>query len=234
MNKLRDAAVQSSVNVLKTYENRVQDTVLICRNESSKQKLMPHVSNIFSQHKVTTPPSRVPSITIKDIETKVTNAELLAAVQRQNSENGQVEVTERNFNILFIKEVKGFDGRPDTYQAVVRVSDEIRDSLKSAGDRVFINLQSCRVSNRFFVRRCNKCQGFKHFHKECKSNVSVCGKCGGQHDTKDCTSDTIKCINCEKAGYSALNHETHWWKCPAFKKEQEKLEKTIPYYSKNS
>ena len=235
MNKLRDAAVQSSANVIKTYRNGVHDTVLICRNESSKKKLMPHVSNIFAQHKVSTPPSRVPTVTIKDIETKITNAELIAAVQRQNHDNGQVEVTATNFNILFIKEVKGFNGKPVTYHAVVRVSDDIRDSLKSAGDRVFINLQSCRVSNRFFIRRCNKCQEFKHFHKECKSEVSVCGRCGEQHDTTDCTSDTVKCTNCARAGYTALNHETSWWNCPAFKKEQEKVEKTIPYFnSKNS
>ena len=235
MVKLRDAAVQSSANVLKTYKNGVQDTVLICRNESSKQKLMPHVSNIFSQHKVITPPARVPSITIKDMETKISNADLLAAVQAQNRENGLVEVTESNFKILFIKEIKGSNGRPDTYQAVARVSEEVRDSLKSAGDRIFINLQSCRVSNRFFVRRCNRCQEFKHFHKQCTSEFSVCGKCGGRHDTKDCTSSTIKCINCARAGYTQTNHETSWWNCPSFRNEQEKVEKTIPYFnSKNT
>ena len=146
MNKLKDAAVQSSAGVLKTYQNGVESTVLVCKNESSKQKLMPHVGTIFPEHKVSTPPSRLPSITIKDIETNITKDELLQAIQKQNRDHEQVEVTQENFNILFIKQVKGFNNRPDSYQAVVRVTDEIRDSLKAAGDRVFINLQSCPVS----------------------------------------------------------------------------------------
>ena len=231
MNKLKDAAVQSSAGVLKTYQNGVESTVLVCKNESSKQKLMPHVGTIFPEHKVSTPPSRLPSITIKDIETNITKDELLRAIQKQNRDHEQVEVTQENFNILFIKQVKGFNNRPDSYQAVVRVTDEIRDSLKAAGDRVFINLQSCPVSKRLFVRRCNKCQEFRHFHKECKSEFSICGKCGDHHDTRQCLSPTTKCINCSNHGLNDINHETSWSKCPCYKKEQDRLEKTIPYYN---
>ena len=230
MNKLKDAAVQSSAGVLRTYKNGVQNTVLVCRNESSKEKLLPHVATIFPQHKVSTPPSRLPTVTIRDIESEISKIQLLEVIQKQNRDNGLTEVTEDNFNILFIKKVKAFNHNPETYQAVVRVSDQIRDTLKIAGDRVCINLQSCKVVDRLFVRRCNKCQEFKHFHRECKSEVSICGKCGEQHDTRQCASDITKCINCATNGHNH-DHETSWFKCPSYLKEQEKLQQTIPYYN---
>ena len=231
MSKLTKAAVQSSASVLKTYQNGVDETVLVCQNESSKQKLLPHVNDIFPQQKVSTPLPRLPTVTIKDIETNISKDDLLEAVQKQNRDNGLPEVTAENFQIIFIKLVKSTNERfPDTYHAVVRVSDEIRNTFKVLGDRVYINLQSCRVVNRLFVRRCNKCQEFKHFHKECKAAHSTCGKCGEQHDTRACESDTRKCINCARHGHSQLSHETSWSRCPSYLREQEKLQKTIPYY----
>ena len=235
MDKLKKAAIQSSASVLKTYLNGVQDTVLICNDESSKQKLLPHVTKIFSDRKVSTPPSRLPTVTIKDIESNITKEELLDAVQMQNRDSGLTNITVDNFNILFIKEIKSKNPRyPDTFLAVVRVSDQVRTLLKTAGNRLFVKAQSCKVEDRLFVRRCNKCQLYKHWHKECKSDHSVCGKCGDHHDTRSCESPTKKCINCATNGYTDLDHETSWRNCPSYKKEQERLEKTIPYYnSKN-
>ena len=232
MDKLKKAAVQSSASVLKTYQNGVHDTVLICNDESSKQKLLPHITNIFSDRKISTPASRLPTITIKEIESNISKAELLDAVQMQNRDCGLVDITEDNFNILFIKEVKSKSPRyPDTFLAVVRVSDQVRTLVKNAGNRIFVNAQSCKVEDRLFIRRCNKCQHFKHWHKECKSDYSVCGKCGEHHDTRTCESPTKKCINCATNGYNDLDHETSWRYCPSYLKEQERLEKTIPYYN---
>ena len=229
--KLKDAAVESSASVVKTYQNGVKDTVLICHNESSKEKLMPHVKKIFPDQKVTTPQSRMPTVNIHGMESEVTKDELLNIVKQQNRDNGLPEVTSQNFIVIFIKLVKSKNARyPDTYSAAVRVSDEIRHALKAAGDRIFINLTSCRVTKRLFVRRCNRCQEYKHFHKDCNSENMCCGKCGGAHDTRSCTSDIKRCINCVNNKFTDVEHETWHHTCQSYKKEQDKLEKTIPYY----
>ena len=228
--KLKDAAVQSSASVVKTYQNGVNETVLVCHNENSKNKLLPHVKNIFTDQKVSTPQSRMPTVTIRDMETELSKEDLLQVVKQQNIDNGLPEVNSHNFIVLFTKKVKSTNTRyPDTYSAAVRVSDEIRSALKSVGDRVYVDLKSCRVSNRLHVKRCNRCQQYKHYHKECKADV-CCGKCGENHDTRACTSDTKRCINCVKNNFTEVGHDTSYFKCPSYKKEQDKLEKTIPYY----
>jgi hypothetical protein len=45
------------------------------------------------------------------------------------------------------------------------------------------------------------CQGFSHMAKSCRSSTR-CGRCTGEHNTRNCGSHTIKCINCGE-GHSA-------------------------------
>ena len=77
--------------------------------------------------------------------------------------------------------------------------------------------------------RCNKCQRFGHVHTKCRSNNIVCGKCGGDHNTKDCNikfkniydlngkvideeeKQKLKCSNCGE------NHPAFSKKCEKFK-----------------
>jgi hypothetical protein len=233
MNKIKVAAVESSAAVIKTYTNGVGDTVLVCQNEASKQKLLPRVNEVFKENKVSTPQSRLPTITILDIGSELTKDELFRIIKEQNKDSG-INFTEDNFRILFIKTIKSHNQYPDTYQAVVRVSEDVRDALEVAHNRICLELQSCKVVDRLFVRRCNKCQNYKHYHRECTSDINVCGKCGENHDTRNCRSPTVKCINCSKNEYDDTAHETSWRKCPSYLKEQQKLRKTIPYYDQKN
>ncbi|KAJ6468903.1 hypothetical protein C8R45DRAFT_837733 [Mycena sanguinolenta] len=60
--------------------------------------------------------------------------------------------------------------------------------------------------------RCMKCQGFDgHFAGACKSTVDICGWCGEQHRTTECTVEVRKCANCGVAGQGAVDRD-----CPFF------------------
>ena len=56
---------------------------------------------------------------------------------------------------------------------------------------------------------CYKCQNFGHISKQCKSDKTLCPKCGRDDHTKDqnnklmCTSDKKHCVNCNKEHSSA-------------------------------
>ena len=124
--------------------------------------------------------------------------------------------------------------REGLYQAVLRVSEEIREKIQVNGNRIFLGARSCPVYDRFYVKRCNKCQSFHHFHKDCRKNV-VCARCAGSHDTRACKEDdvTLKCINCSVAGFEDTAHSASSYECPAYTAEQDRLKKSIFYYSKN-
>ena len=120
---------------------------------------------------------------------------------------------------------------PNLYKAVVRVSSDIRQAIERSGDHLNIGLTSCSVYDDFFIRRCNKCQGFNHWKDDCPADIpAICGRCGESHDTKSCKSTTVKCANCMKAGFSDISHESSSGKCQAYMEAQKRLHDTINYY----
>jgi hypothetical protein len=136
---------------------------------------------------------------------------------------------DRNFKIIYTKaQVKN----PNLFKAVVRVGEDVRKAIDNAKNKLNIGLTSCTVFDDLFVKRCNRCQLFNHFKDACPAdNPVICGKCGEEHETQSCTSDTIKCYNCSKAKYPDTNHKTSYYKCKAYVEAQKRLESTINYYS---
>ena len=120
---------------------------------------------------------------------------------------------------------------PSLFKAVVRVSEEVRLAISRANNRLNVGMTSCHVFDDFHVRRCNRCQGFHHYQRDCREeNPVVCGKCAGAHDGLNCTADTLKCYNCSKLNYPETAHATSDYKCRAYVEAQKKLESTINYY----
>ena len=62
--------------------------------------------------------------------------------------------------------------------------------------------------------RCFKCQKFGHGSMRCQSLTTICGRCTGEHDSKDCKLD-FKCVNCSG------NHASYDRKCASFLLESE-------------
>lgn len=59
------------------------------------------------------------------------------------------------------------------------------------------------------VRRCTKCQSYKHGTKSCRSEVYKCARCGQNHPTKGCPlaeGSPPSCCNCSEKGHSAGDH----------------------------
>jgi hypothetical protein len=69
--------------------------------------------------------------------------------------------------------------------------------------------------------QCFNCQKFDHVATNCPDkNKPVCLKCGGDHIVKVCTSDEVKCANCN------LDHTSSYKGCLVFQaKLEEKLKK---------
>lgn len=65
--------------------------------------------------------------------------------------------------------------------------------------RLNIDFERCRVFPFVKITRCFKCQEYGHIAKYCKKSEHICGKCGEEHKSEECTSKTIKCVNCEYA-----------------------------------
>ena len=225
---IQNIAVRTGSAVSKAYRNETGDAVVVCENKDAQEKMRPALQTTMSDFKVVTPPARKPTINIAEISKKYSKEELFDVIKAQNASRG-IAITAENFQILFIKPHQKDES---LFMSAVRVADNLRDAIKSADNRIIVNSVSCPVFDRFFVRRCNRCQGLNHWKDDCCAENPICGTCAGEHETKNCTSESIKCVNCTNAGITSNRHKTSWYKCTAYENAQEKFKSTINYYNK--
>ena len=168
---------------------------------------------------------------------------LLKKLKKQNPQIKECIDKGSEFSIVYIKkpqtnnstgEIKSF------YQVVVRVSDDIRKVIRANDDKIFMDLVAHRVNDRFYVKRCNKCQKFGHYEKDCKSET-CCGYCrSNNHSSNDCNEvqeadhEHYECINCQRAGRDYKGHSSRWNRCPMYLERQQKMKKMIPYYDQKN
>ena len=213
MEELKKAAIQSKVALKKTYTNRSGKTVVLCNSEKSKEIILPHVNKLFETSKISTPKPKLPTVSVPFIQGQYTKEELMEAPNNQNEESG-ITINKDNAEVIFISPMRDQD-KDGLNQAVLRVSEDVREKIKSNGNRIFIGSSSCPVYDRSFVK--------------------VCANCAKGHDTRKChNTGNLKCINCSIGGFENIDHCASSFQCPAYILEQDKLKKSINYYSKNS
>ena len=207
----------------------------------NRDKLSPILQESgFSSNRIEALESKSPTIAVLDVENYTTKEEFVEKVKNQNPDIREKIETGSLFKVVFGKkrrdndEIGSAEGK--YYQVIIRVSEDIREIIRHAGNRIFMELSSFRVIDRFYIKRCNKCQTFGHYQKDCK-NGTICGFCcADDHLSPHCPKKTddkteYNCINCKNAKKEYKGHSTHWIKCPTYVELQEKLKKSIPYYS---
>jgi len=71
--------------------------------------------------------------------------------------------------------------------------------------------------------RCFKCQHYGHRMGVCKSKFFTCAKCGGKHETKDCSESESYCVNCDSNEHCSDSRE-----CPFFQENRNKVNNFLP------
>ena len=241
LEKVEELATANSIQVSKTVIKDNGDVYVELPSEENREKLSPLLDEeTFANNEVVNVKSKLPSISILNVKTFPSKDEFIDRVKQQNPIIKELIEKGSEFSIVFVKEPRGEenDQRRKFYQVVARVSDDIRRAIKCNDDKIYMDLVALRVVDRFFVKRCNKCQNFGHYEKDCHENA-CCGYCKGNHLSKDCSEvddgdfGNYKCVNCERNHKDCKGHSTHWHKCPTYLDLQKKVKKSIPFYQKN-
>ena len=233
MESIKKLVVKNSIPVSKVGVSANGNTFIHCPSTAARDKLQPLLESDLPNKTVVSLQEKLPSVSIVGITEEISKEDLVTEIRNQNSYIDDLIKQGHTLKILFMKPPS--DGYHN-YQVVARVSPIIRDAITTQRNKIYIGLQSCKVYDRFYVKRCNKCNCFGHYKAQCQ-NVSSCGYCASvDHESKDCplknSSDFTKflCVNCKKAGLSHVGHSAFWHNCPTYKSEQKKMQSTIPYY----
>ena len=225
LNKLRDIAVANNIPVSNVGVSKNGNTFIHCPSVEDRNKLQPLLSEQLITKDVVSLKEKQPHITILDITSTDDKDILLEQIRSQNPKIDALIESGEQFDILFTKTQQS----SQKVSAVAKVSCSIRDAIKANRNRVFIGINSCRVFDRFYVKRCNHCQQYGHFKDNCQYVVK-CGYCGEGHSSETCghkaTEDFSKlsCINCKRNGLAHNGHSAFWAKCPSYVIAQKKDE----------
>ena len=197
----------------------------------------------FAENEVVKLKSKLPTISVLGVENFSSKEDFIEIVKKQNPKVKELieKGSGSDFSIVFAKEPREGDtqSRKKYWQVVARVSDDMRKVLRSSGDKIYVGLLALKVVDRFFVKRCNKCQEFGHYERDCQNEV-CCGYCEKKHKSAECKEvekgdhQHYHCINCKRANKPSEGHSSLWHQCPSFLDQQKKVKKAIPYYSQKN
>ena len=234
-NKIEEALIQNQVQVAESFTNTVGDLVVVCETAEECETVRNLVSTTSEETEVRTPKETRSSITIVGFPKEYTKEEIVQLLVLQN---GFVKGFANQNNIdehIEIFSVRPLKNKEDCYQAFASVSHTLREGFKHFKNKITIGFANCRVYDRYHVKRCNICQHFGHYARECPTPVEyACGKCSGDHHTNDCDNEESKCVNCVRVGHEKCDHAAFDYKCPTLKKQQEvekkkQLSKSLNY-----
>ena len=118
---------------------------------------------------------------IYNVATEFTGQEILQALENQRVYN--------------VDRMTTFD--KSTKQRVITKTVKIHFTTPELPNSVILGISTFKVKQ--FIPKpiqCFKCQGYGHMANECK-NEATCRVCGQNHNSRDCTEKTPKCVNCQ-------------------------------------
>lgn len=167
------------------------------------------------QIRVHEPQSQQPKVMLFDVPRELADAgtsKLLQTVHEKNFSESGMSLTEFQTGMQVLIRAGPHDA--PVVNMVFRCAPAVRRRLVDAG-RVYLDYTSCRVADHVAPMRCYKCQRTGHSSQRCH-NSERCGRCAGEHGTRDCKSgDAVCCINCKRSGVGVADHPAYSRDCPA-------------------
>ena len=221
------AIVDNGIPVTKTYKNNKGSLVLVCDTPDSRDKLKQAIASTTDNIQMKSATGKKPSITIVGLSKQYSKDEVITQIVSQNQFVKDFSTVNDIKDHIEIHDVKPTRSNPSIFQAFASVSDPLRKGIRNYRDKVTIGLTSCKIYDRYHIKRCNNCQGLGHYYKECTTpHAACCAKCSGNHATNDCNSTEKRCKNCVDAGVEDNGHTAFDPKCPTMLSLVEKRKKS--------
>ena len=192
----------AATNLKDTYELETQDR--------EKKTIYPKLKiSWISKHSF----NKLDKTTLKD-----------SILEKNSSINQLVKEENKLLDVLFIGEE-----RDKAYNyAVIKVDPKVKEAIESKGNKIFIGMASCKVSERYHLLQCYRCQRFGHKRESDRcclhnTNTEICMYCSANHASRTCpfksNKTELKCNNCFisenpqiKTNY--VGHTTNSNECP--------------------
>ena len=222
---IEKAVMENHIPLSETYENKSGDLVIVCESKDARDKLKTVVENSHQDIVLSSPKIKKKPITIVGLPKAHKEEEIIGLILRQNEFMKNFAMANKIEEHLVVHVVKPLRNKHDVFQVFASVSPILREGISRYSNKIMISLKSCKVYDRSQTKRCNNCQHFGHFAKDCPTpEEPYCGNCGMNHRSDQCPNkDQKKCINCVRKQVTDSTHSAFDHKCPTFLENEQHL-----------
>lgn len=221
-NKIDPKKLAVGIDEMKSI--RAGGVIINCVNADSKKKIKESMAQLGDKYKVEDAKLKNPHVIIIGVEEETINLEnesIIAAMIEQN-ELIKTDESIRNKIRIVNKYIK--KSMKNSGNIVLEVEPSCNENLVNL-DKINIGWRRCNIYQYYHIPRCYKCARFYHLARDCPNEIT-CEKCSGNHVTKMCSSENLKCINCVTTSQKLkikidVNHATYDRNCACYKKALE-------------
>lgn len=214
-------ALKVGIRNMQTSRNGM--VVVKCSSKHDSELLMGAMrDNLGESYSVEMSKMRKPRVKIVGFNQQMSGDEITSCLKDQNQIFGDIEV------VHIRKNRSGFS------TVFCECSAEAFGRLVNL-KKAYIGWERYPVYEDLNVTRCFRCQGYFHRKDVCRNDVN-CGRCGGEHDTRQCSGETKCCRNCVNANLKYkksydTGHEATDLDCPVYKYHLQNLRNKTDYVS---
>ena len=213
--------LDNKIPLKQTFTNNAGQLVLVCESTEKRDELKTLVQTAKDDIKINTPKVKNKAVSIVGLTREYNEIE----VKQLFVQNKLIKQFTESNNIddhLHVHSIKPLKNNPQWFQVFATVSQVLREGLSKSNDKLLMGINSCKVYDRKQTKRCFNCQKFGHFAGNCPTPTTPsCGKCSGDHLTKDCTSIKRGCIHCKRHNLEHTTHSAFFYNCPSLAKFEE-------------
>ena len=174
LSEIGKLAVENNIQISSAKVSEKGDIFINMPSQVSKEALAPLLNQSgINKENIIEVKSKLPTISVLNVKNYESKERFIEKVKKQNPtiktqiENGS------EFNVVFSKKPKDETSeQANGHQVVIRVSEEIRNSIKRNGNRIFLELSAHKVVDRFYIKRCNRCQMYGHYQNQCTKQMN--------------------------------------------------------------
>ena len=227
--EIKEKAVEALEN-LKIISTEITDDgklVVKVPNKEEHEKANKGLKDAFESFELCEQKKITPKIKIVGVKMDVENNTVIDNICEKDA---KIKEMHQSGEVLAI--VKTFNANNNSKILILKCSPKIRNYIiDTCNGFVYFNGYASRAYDSYDVPICYHCCGFNHFANNCphKEKPAICRKCSGPHVAKNCSSDSLKCVNCVRIKSRDTSHIANSSDCPQLLKEKERLIKRTKF-----
>ena len=213
--KMEMAESLKDIEIMNTKSTTKGNIVINFANEAQRDEAEKRIKDKVPNANTKKLGKLMPKIMICNVGTLENDSEVINTLIRANPCLESTPNIENKIKFLFKKPAAG-----NTSHFILKCDPDVRRTVHENHDKLKLEWGWYDVRDRYHVLTCSHCQGYGHMEKQCKkSEAAICGKCAGNHNTKNCNSEVEKCINCVRREGFDTRHRVNSRMCRVYDDE---------------